>query len=117
MKHTMKLHEQPYKLIMDGVKTIELRLYDDKRKKISVGDEIEFVNFMDCSVSLSCTVVALHRFSSFEELYQTLPLLKCGYTQEDIASASPHDMDLYYSKDEQKAYGVIGIEVELKVRI
>lgn len=117
MKHTMKLHERPYKLILNGVKTIELRLYDDKRKRISVGDEIEFINSVDSNLSLSCTVVALHRFSSFEELYKKLPLLKCGYTRKDIASAAPKDMDLYYSKDEQKAYGVIGIEVELKGKL
>ncbi len=117
MKHTMKLHERPYKLIMNGIKTIELRLYDDKRKGISVGDEIEFVNSTKPESSLSCTVVALHRFSSFEELYKKLPLLKCGYTREDIASASPKDMDLYYSKEEQNACGVIGIEVELKGKL
>ena len=30
--------------IRNGNKTIELRLYDEKRQKISVGDVIKFVN-------------------------------------------------------------------------
>ncbi len=111
MKHTMKLHDRPYNAIKNGIKTIELRLYDDKRKMISVDDEIEFVNSADPALSLHCTVVALHVFSSFDELYRHLPLLKCGYTEHDISTASARDMDLYYSKEEQDTYGVIGIEI------
>ena len=43
MKHTMKLNDAPYDMIKSGQKTVELRLYDEKRRMISVGDEIEFV--------------------------------------------------------------------------
>ena len=38
MKHEMKLALEPFVMIADGRKTIELRLYDDKRKKIKLGD-------------------------------------------------------------------------------
>ena len=114
MMHSMKLHSKPYELIKSGVKTIELRLNDEKRKAIKIGDEIEFVNSVHADLSLRCIVVGLHRFSSFEELYSRLPLLKCGYTESDILLAKPSDMDLYYSKAEQDIYGVVGIEVELK---
>ncbi len=114
MKHTMKLHSQPYDLMKRGIKTIELRLYDEKRKAIHVGDEIEFINSVTDNLSLHCVVVALHTFSSFEELYHHLPLLKCGYTKYSITTASPKDMDVYYSKEEQEAHGVIGIEIECK---
>ena len=34
MIHKMKLHNGPYELIKKGIKTIELRLYDEKRQKI-----------------------------------------------------------------------------------
>lgn len=40
--------------------------------------------------------------------------MKCGYTEEDIASASPDDMDAYYSKEKQKEYGVVGITIVLE---
>ena len=113
MKHTMKLNQEPYSLIESGIKTIELRLYDEKRKLISVGDEIEFINSYNSDLSLSCSVIALHKFSSFEELYKHLPLLKCGYTEENISDASYRDMDLYYSKEKQDSFGVIGIEITL----
>ncbi len=113
MKHVMNLHSAPFEMIRSGRKTIELRLYDEKRRLISVGDEIEFVNSSDSATSLSCRVIALHRFDSFEDLYAALPLLQCGYTENDILTASPNDMDVYYSKEKQKEYGVIGIEIEL----
>ena len=113
MKHVMKLHSAPFEMIQSGRKTIELRLYDEKRRLISVGDEIEFVNSSDPTASLCCRVIALHKFASFEELYGNLPLLKCGYTEDDISVATPSDMDIYYSKEKQKQYGVIGIEIEL----
>lgn len=100
-------------MIKSGIKTIELRLNDDKRRAIAVGDEIEFVNSLNTDLSLCCTVVALHTFPSFEDLYNHLPLSKCGYTDNDISAASAKDMDLYYSKEMQDTYGVIGIEIEL----
>lgn len=113
MKHYMKLHNEPFMYIKSGPKTIELRLCDEKRKAICVGDEIEFSNTTDKNQTLLCSVVALHKFSSFDELYSALPLLKCGYTKDDIATASPDDMNQYYSKEEQRKYGVLGIEIKL----
>ena len=113
MKHVMNLHSAPFEMIRSGRKTIELRLYDEKRRLISIGDEVKFVSSSDSTMSLNCRVIALHKFDSFEDLYDSLPLLQCGYTENDILTASPNDMDFYYSKEKQKEYGVIGIEIEL----
>lgn len=44
MKHVMKLHSTPFEMIQSGRKTIELRLHDEKRRLISIGDEIKFVS-------------------------------------------------------------------------
>ena len=46
MRHEMKLNNSPFVSIKNKTKTIELRLNDDKRQKINVGDEIEFINNM-----------------------------------------------------------------------
>ncbi len=45
---------------------------------------------------------------------QVLPLLQCGYTEDELATASPADMDAYYSPDRQARYGVVGIELQLE---
>ena len=111
-RHIMNLTPSPLKMIREGTKTIELRLLDEKRKDISVGDTIVFNNTEDENDSLCVMVEDLFVFDSFEELYAILPLLECGYTEEDIDSASPEDMELYYPKEKQAQYGVVGIKVK-----
>ena len=110
MTHKMNLNPEPFEMIRAGQKTIELRLHDEKRQKIKVGDTIEFTQ-TETGEKLVAEVIALHRFDSFAELYRHLPLLKCGYTQADVADAEPEDMDVYYTPEQQKKYGVTGIEL------
>ena len=38
----MKLQKSPFERIKKGTKTVEFRLYDEKRRKINIGDQIEF---------------------------------------------------------------------------
>ena len=111
MIHHMKLNPAPFYQMRKGAKTIELRLYDPKRQQIKVGDQIEFSNTQDKMEKFRVQVNALHLFASFSELYQALPLTACGYTDE--TKADPSDMNQYYSLEEQRKYGVVGIEVEL----
>jgi len=111
MLHHMKLNPEPFYQMRKGAKTIELRLYDPKRQRIKVGDQIEFSNTQDKMEKFRVDVTALHLFASFSELYRTLPLKACGYTDE--TKADPSDMNQYYSLEEQRKYGVVGIEVEL----
>ena len=40
----MKLNNNPFNLIKNGEKIIELRLFDSKRKSLQIGDIIEFTN-------------------------------------------------------------------------
>ena len=111
--HPMNLKPSPFKMIQEGSKTIELRLYDEKRKMISIGDVITFINTENSNDTLCVKVNDLFIFNSFDELYKNLPLLECGYTKEDIDTASPYDMEKYYSKEKQRKYGVIGIKISL----
>ncbi len=111
--HVMNLNPSPFEMIKSGSKTIELRLFDEKRQEIEVGDTITFVNTEGSEKVISARVVALHRFESFEELYKNLPLLKCGYTEADVHTASFKDMEEYYTVERQSLYGVVGIEIEL----
>lgn len=112
MRYTMKLDEVPFEQIANGTKTIEMRLNDEKRRKIVIGDEIEFTSLLSAKTLLA-KVINKYVFSSFEELYVKLPLEKCGYTNENIDFASPHDMFKYYSLDQQFEDGVVGIELSL----
>lgn len=112
MTHSMQLQPSPFEMIRNGTKTIELRLFDEKRRKIQIGDTISFANTETREV-LSVKVLELFVFDSFETLYSRLPLLECGYTKEDVDTASPDDMNAYYPKEMQQQYGVVGIRIAL----
>ena len=108
--HNMKLDPLPFEMIKSKQKTIELRLFDEKRQQIKLGEKIVFTN-TTTGETLAKTVAKLHRFDSFDELYKSLPLLQCGYTSEEVSKATPADMEQYYPVEEEKKYGVVGIEL------
>lgn len=106
----MKLRNDPFKMIKSGKKKIEMRLYDEKRKLIKVGDLIEFRN-VDSDEIIKVRVVNLYRFDSFKELYNSFDKKMLGYDNDDDGSYM--DMEKYYSYEEQGRYGVLGIEIKL----
>ncbi len=58
MLHEMTLFPRPYASIASGQKTIELRLYDEKRQSIHIGDQIRFTNTEDTNDTLRSGWVA-----------------------------------------------------------
>ena len=109
MIHEMRLHQPPFEKIKAGTKTIEMRLYDEKRRLIKVGDNIQFIS-RATDDKLLTEVVALHKFKSFADLYKHFDKVKLGYKQNEIVD--PNDMAKYYSPEEQDKYGVVGIEIK-----
>ncbi len=109
--HHMRLHVVPYTKIAQGSKTIELRLYDEKRRALHVGDRIVFA-CADTKETLTATVRALHCFDDFASLYRALPLDRCGYSAQELPSVRPQDMEAYYTQEEIARWGVVGIELK-----
>lgn len=109
--HRMHLEPKAYARMEDEKKTIELRLYDEKRRRIQAGDVIRFESTEDETDVLFARVTGMRFFASFDELYAALPLDACGYAPEEVKAASPRDMDKYYPPEEQKKWGVVGIEL------
>jgi len=110
MKHEMRLNNEPFTNKKNGTKTIELRLNDEKRKLIKVGDIIKFTN-RSTNESIEAKVINLHYYAFFKELYQNFDKVSLGYKENDIANYK--DMEEYYSKEEQDKYGVVGIEIKV----
>ena len=106
----MHLDKEVFKLIKNGKKTVEMRLNDEKRRGLKVGDRISFLE-RGSSKKILCEIVKLHPYNNFEELYADIPKEKLGYTRDDIAS--PADMNLYYTYEEVSKYGVLGIELKV----
>lgn len=110
MIHYMNLVPSAFRKIADGSKTIELRLNDEKRQRINVEDTVVF-NCSSTKEIITAQISGLHKFSDFEELYKSLPLEKCGYTVAELDIAHYTDMEQYYTQDQIKNYGVLGIEL------
>ena len=106
----MRLNNEPFLKIKNGTKIIEMRLYDNKRRLIKENDIIQFSN-RSTGEKINTQVIKLHTFNSFEELYKHFDKIKLGYSEEEIVD--PDDMNIYYSKEEQDSYGVVGIEIKL----
>lgn len=111
MTHGMALWHDSFRKIMDGTKTVEMRLYDEKRRKISVGDTVMFTD-KDTGDTAVCTVTGLFRYATFEELYAHHDKVSIGYGQDE--NADPKDMLAYYSEEKIERYGVLGIGVKRK---
>lgn len=109
VRHTMHLKPLPFDRILSGEKTVELRLFDDKRRMIREGDSIVFT----CDDrSLIAKVVALHRFPDFVSLYGSLPKRMLGYRDDEYAD--PKHMEEYYGANMDASSGVLGIEISLQ---
>ena len=104
MQYTMKLFEKPYRDLEQGKKTIELRLCDEKRNGICIGDIILFYLYGKSDSFIKTRVIHIYKFNSFTELYKELPLEKCGYSEKELEKANPADMNTYYSMEEQTKY-------------
>ena len=109
MIHYMNLVPSAFKKIADGSKTIELRLNDEKRRLLNVGDVICFTNNSTLE-KLEVLVENLHSYDNFEELYKHFDKVSMGYNDTDVADY--RDMLEYYSSDEQSKYGVLGIKIK-----
>jgi ASC-1-like (ASCH) protein len=107
----LNLNQDPFNMIKQGFKKVEMRLFDEKRRKMNVGDEIVFKNRVT-EEELSTKVIAMHIYSSFADLYRDYDKVSLGYGKDE--EAKPEDMELYYSKEEQEKYGVVGIEIQLQ---
>lgn len=70
MTHELKLQPKYYNFILNGTKRIEIRLYDEKRQKIKVGDTIKFLKEPELKESFKVKVVELLRYDSFEDLFK-----------------------------------------------
>ena len=111
MKHLMNLCEKPFLMIKNGFKRVEMRLYDEKRKLINKGDEIEFES-LATGEKLIVMVNDIKVFKSFEELYKNYDKKALGYLENE--SANHTDMLQYYPSEDMQQNGVCAIEIKLK---
>ena len=111
MKHILKLQPRYFDYIDKGTKRIELRLYDEKRRKIEIGDTIIFKKEPELKKKIEVKVLGLLRYNSFEQLFNDFKieiLADKGITKKQLLG----DLEKFYTIDKQKEYGILGIRIE-----
>ena len=106
----MNLQPKYFDFIKDGTKRIELRLYDEKRRSIQLGDIIEFAKSDD--EKFKAEVVGLLRYNSFADLFKDFDisiLADSSMTKQELLEV----LGEFYSEEKQAEFGVIGIRIKL----
>ena len=110
MEHRMNLWNDSFLSIKSGIKTVEMRLNDEKRSTIHIGDTIIFTN-ATTKKEMIVKVLNIVVYKDFFELYKHYNKFEIGYKEYEIND--PADMYQYYSKEKIEKYGALAIEIEL----
>ncbi|MDR2770282.1 MAG: hypothetical protein LBB08_02425 [Rickettsiales bacterium] len=102
----LHLYPESFQKIKSGMKDVELRLYDEKRQRLNIGNLITFTDGV-AGEQLSRRIVGLCRFKDFRTLVENLGFVRCGY----IAKPDNPDIEMekYYSKEDIKKFGPFAI--------
>lgn len=106
----MNLQTKYFDFMKDGTKRIELRLYDEKRQAIQLGDIIEFSKSENDSVQAE--VIGLLRYKTFDELFKDFDismLADKSMTKQELLDV----LSEFYTPKKQSEYGVIGIRLRM----
>ena len=101
MTHEMKLQPEYYNFILNGTKRIEIRLYDEKRQSIKLGDTIKFLKEPELSESFNAKVTGLLRYNSFKDMFKDFDisiLSDKSMTKEELIKV----LEQFYTKEKQE---------------
>lgn len=107
----MGLYGEYFHAIRERKKTVEVRLNDEKRRKIKVGDTIEFIKVPQQDEILKVQVMDLRIYDTFEAMYNDIPLkdFDCeGWTMKEMIDGTYE----IYTPEQEKEWGTLAILIE-----
>ncbi|MDX5475121.1 MAG: ASCH domain-containing protein [Bacillaceae bacterium] len=110
MIHPMGLYGEYFKPIKDGQKKMEVRLYDEKRRKIKVGDTIEFAKIPEQDETLQVKVTDLKIYDTFQAMYEDIPFQDFGcedWTMQEMIDGTYE----IYTPEQEKEWGTLAITI------
>jgi len=103
---TMKLSEPWYTLVKERIKTAEIRIYDEKRKQLSEGDEITFTK-EDGSDPFVRRILKLEVFPSFRNALEYISYKNAIPTANSLEEAIAVYESIPGYLDNSIKYGVL----------
>ena len=101
-----------FEMIKNRDKKVEIRLNDEKRQQLKIGDELIFVRRGDDKQRIKTKVTALRHYKSFKEMVMFEPKNDIGFafkTLDEIIET----YEGFYSKEEEEKYGVLAIKFKI----
>ena len=112
MIHEMSLNPEPFEKIKKGEKTIEIRLYDEKRRSVALGDTVVFSKLPEKTEKLRVEVVGLSVFKSFRDLFSNFDKSKFGHCSVLSIEDQIKRQREHYSEEAERQNGVVGIHIK-----
>lgn len=112
MNHDMTLYDDPFNAIQSNEKLVEIRLWDQKRRQLKVNDTITFTKLSNPLETLTVRVMALDRFHTFKEMYETLPDQILGAHGQTVEQMLENTYKIY-SPEQEKQWGTVSIHIEV----
>ncbi len=109
-RHTMRLDEIHFGRVAEGEKTVEMRLFDEKRRRIRPGDEIEFICREKPSERLRARVCGVYAYPDFEGLTEDFSSDVLGFSGKSADEICEY-MEGLYSAENIRAYGTVAIAI------
>ena len=113
MKYIMKLNPKYFEFMKNGTKRIEIRLNDEKRKELKIGDLIVFQKESELKEELYTQIVNLRVKRNFKELIENLEISEYSDKSESEENFL-HDLYKFYTKEQEEKYGVVGIQIKIR---
>lgn len=110
MNHMMTLFDEYYDMLKSGAKTIEYRLFDEKRKTIKKGDLIAFRKTSDQNAVIWVRVVELKVYQNLLEMYQET--FEQDFKDRYASPQAVVDATTYYSEEDRKSHLAVAIHFE-----
>jgi len=111
MHYFMGLYDRPFELVASGKKTVEVRLYDRKRRKLKIGDLITFNKLTNPLEDVTVIIKDLTRFPTFKEMYSTIPHEAMGAEESSLEEMLKETYTIYPPEKEEE-WGTVAITIE-----
>ena len=109
-KFSMSLRPEYYEMVKSGEKDIELRLYDEKRRRMHNGDVILIYDAQNRNDYIHAKIVRLHIAHSFADLATKISMPRTGFAS---LNALMTVIEKFYDAEMESKYGIVGIELEV----
>ena len=106
---TMSVRHKYFESIKSGQKDIELRAYDEKRKKMKAGDRFLLYDAENPNESIICEILNMHVAPDFESLFKKIDIKRSGF--KDMTELMD-TITKFVSREELAREQVVGMEIK-----